>query len=250
MTDAKSWEAIAAYLYILNLDDRGLAWECLRRNPDYLAAWEARERSDPEAFGLVAFEDPSRDARDAEPLWDHEPAALTVIPDALPPVDRLQVDQAPEIGFDLWAMPAPRRLLHDGRVMRAAIGEGGRTRVHISGSLRAGRPFAYQIPAGAGAAHRRRQAHAAIAALERRSVATRPTKPQRDAIIGMRTFAAYDADRAGASHRAIALALFGEADVCARWSADSDLRAQVRHLIQRGRRLISGGYRALVERES
>ena len=44
----------------------------------------------------------------------------------------------------------------------------------------------------------------------------------------------------------IAAALFGEAAVGARWSHDGDLRAQVRHLIRRGRKLVDGGYRTLL----
>ncbi len=32
---AEPWYATAAYLYVLHLDDPALAWEYLRRHPDY-----------------------------------------------------------------------------------------------------------------------------------------------------------------------------------------------------------------------
>lgn len=34
------WSAAAAYLYTLELDGPELAWEYLRRHPDYRAAWQ------------------------------------------------------------------------------------------------------------------------------------------------------------------------------------------------------------------
>lgn len=38
----KDWRPTAAYLYILNLDSSGLAWEYLRRNLAYLREWNDR----------------------------------------------------------------------------------------------------------------------------------------------------------------------------------------------------------------
>lgn len=39
MTTDMAWQPSAAYLYVLHLDSAGLAWEYLRRNADYRAAW-------------------------------------------------------------------------------------------------------------------------------------------------------------------------------------------------------------------
>jgi hypothetical protein len=61
----------------------------------------------------------------------------------------------------------------------------------------------------------------------------------------MRTLQALDAVLAGASQREIAVALFGSASVALRWSADGELRAQVRRLIRRGEELAANGYRRL-----
>lgn len=37
---ATDWQATAAYLYVLHLDVVALAWEYLRRNPDYRRGWD------------------------------------------------------------------------------------------------------------------------------------------------------------------------------------------------------------------
>ena len=48
------------------------------------------------------------------------------------------------------------------------------------------------------------------------------------------------------SQREVAAALFGSERVEAEWQPDSELRAQVRYLIQRGRSFMEGGYRDLL----
>ena len=61
----------------------------------------------------------------------------------------------------------------------------------------------------------------------------------------MRALQALDAWVAGASHRAIAVALFGIERVTADWFADGDLRAQVRRHLARAHAYCSGEYQAL-----
>ena len=73
---AEHWYPTAAYLYTLHLDGPALAWEYLRRHPDYRRDWLRRRRR-PEAaarWGLRLLEDPALDARDAHPAWfpDHD----------------------------------------------------------------------------------------------------------------------------------------------------------------------------------
>src|SRR3546814_9193137 len=65
------WYPTAAYLYVFWLDALALAWEYLRRHPDYRLDWLRRHRR-PEAahrWGLRLLEDPMLDARDAHPAW-------------------------------------------------------------------------------------------------------------------------------------------------------------------------------------
>ena len=107
---AEHWYPIAAYLYTLHLDGPALAWEYLRRHPDYRRDWLRRRRR-PEAaarWGLRLLEDPALDARDAHPAWfpDHD-AVVQLYPDADPPPDA--------VAFAFWCLPGQKRLIHDGK---------------------------------------------------------------------------------------------------------------------------------------
>jgi len=55
------WYPTAAYLYILGLDALALAWEYLRRHPDYRLDWLRRARRPDAAqrWGLRLLEDPA-----------------------------------------------------------------------------------------------------------------------------------------------------------------------------------------------
>ncbi len=72
---AEHWYPTAAYLYVLHLDDLALAWEYLRRNPDYRLDWLRCHRRPQAAqqaahrWGLRLLEDPALDAREAHPAW-------------------------------------------------------------------------------------------------------------------------------------------------------------------------------------
>ena len=84
------WYPTAAYLYVLWLDTLALAWEYLRRHPDYRLDWLRRARRPDAAhrWGLRLLEDPALDARDAHPAWQPGQAdVVQLYPDADPPVD-------------------------------------------------------------------------------------------------------------------------------------------------------------------
>ena len=49
------WKASAAYLYALHLSPAHLAWEYLRRNPAYRAAWTCGTSSDFAALWGLQF---------------------------------------------------------------------------------------------------------------------------------------------------------------------------------------------------
>ena len=60
---APSWYPTAAYLYVLHLDGPTLAWEYLRRHPDYRRDWSRCRHDDASAhWGLRLLEDPALDA--------------------------------------------------------------------------------------------------------------------------------------------------------------------------------------------
>lgn len=110
---AEPWYPTAAYLYVLHLDGLALAWEYLRRHPDYRLDWLRRHRRPQAAqqaahhWGLRLLEDPALDARDAHPAWlPGHAAVVQLYPDADPPLDAAT--------FAFWRIPGHKQLLHIG----------------------------------------------------------------------------------------------------------------------------------------
>ena len=245
-SSAVHWHPSAAYLYVLHLDGSALAWEYLRRNPEYRRVWQRhRRRSQYEAhrWCLRLLEDPTRDARDAHPDWFPDPSSVVqVYPDADQTTDALP--------FHLWRVPGRKHLTHDGkRLMLTTQLVDRMLRMAISPALEDGMAYAYAVRAGCQLRERWRIIEAELAALdptivERIALAT--GRPSRTSILHMRTLQALDGTLAGASQRGVAEVLFGINTVAERWYDDSDLRAQVRRLIRRGQTLMDGGYQRLL----
>jgi hypothetical protein len=192
-------------------------------------------------------ENPARDARDADPVWSPEPlSVLRLIRDE---------ESLGTLTFSVWKILGTKRIYHDGARLRVACRLGRRAlRLSLSSSLDERAPFAYAVPSGA----RLRETFSLLSDFttlmksdapfrSRRPPVVRPT---RIAVMHMRALQALDGAQAGASQREIASVLFGEDMVAARWESDSELRAQVRHLIRRGRDYMRGGYRRLVTVDS
>lgn len=122
-------------------------------------------------------------------------------------------------------------------------------RLAIAGGLHDGAPFAYAIRAGSRAKARWRAVEEFIALTDHERATEHPDRyerPSRMALIHMRTLQALDGALAGATQREIAVAVFGAERVARDWTPDSELRAQVRHLIRRGRAFMNGEYRSLL----
>lgn len=240
------WHPSAAYLYVLHLDGPALAWEYLRRNPEYRRVWQRhRRRPQYEAhrWCLRLLEDPTRDARDAHPDWFPDPSSVVqVYPDADPTTDALL--------FQLWRIPGRKHLTHDGKRLVLTTRLVDRMlRMAISPALEDGMAYAYAVRAGCQLRERWRVIEAELAALdaatvERTALAT--GRPARTSILHMRTLQALDGTLAGASQRGVAEVLYGITAVTERWYEDGDLRAQVRRLIRRGQTLMDGGYQRLL----
>ncbi|NDP47504.1 MAG: DUF2285 domain-containing protein [Sulfuriferula multivorans] len=246
-SNAVHWHPSAAYLYVLHLDGPALAWEYLRRNPEYRRVWQChRRRPQHEAlrWGLRLLEDPARDARDAHPDWFPDPSSVVqVYPDADPTADALL--------FQLWRFPGRKHLTHDGKRLVLTTQLVGRMlRMAISPALEDGMAYAYAVRAGYQLRERWRAIEAELAMVDDAKVhctAITTGRSGRTSMLHMRTLQALDGTLAGASQRAVAEALFGITAVTERWYDDSDLRAQVRRLIRRGQTLMGGEYRHLLQ---
>lgn len=242
---ADHWHPSAAYLYVLHLDDSALAWEYLRRHPDYRRDWR-RHRRHPEVsrrWGLRLFEDPALDARDAHPAWfpDHD-GVVQLWPDADPPPDAHC--------FTFWRMPGRKHLIHDGRrLMLTTRWAGCCLRLAFAPALEEGMAYGYAMRA---APDLRPRCRVFAGELEKLVSVAAPTaragpRPVTTALLELHTLQALDGTLAGASLRTVAGVLFGDAVVARDWHADGALRARVRRLVRRGRGLMRGGYRKLVQ---
>ena len=228
------WYPTAAYLYVLGLDTLALAWEYLRRHPDYRLDWLRRARRPDAAhrWGLRLLEDPALDARDAHPAWlPGHAGVVQLYPDADPPPDAA--------AFDFWNIPGHKQLLHDGkRLALIARSPGQCLRFALAPGLEDGMAVAYAHHGGAAAPAR---GHAPGAALAN----ARP-RPSHSALLELHTLQALDAALTGASLRDVAEGLFG-VDAAAGWYSDGGLRSKVRRLTRRGDALMRGGYRRLAQ---
>lgn len=239
------WQPSAAYLYVLHLDGPALAWEYLRRHPDYRHDW-LRHRSHADVarrWGLRLLEDPALDARDAHPPWfpDHD-GVVQLYADADPPLNAER--------FAFWQLPGRKHLIHDGRrLLLVARWPGCCVRLAITDELEDGMAYAYAVRACADPRSRYHLlAHELekLAMSETASGAARP-RPSSTALLEPHTLQALDGALAGASLRTVARVLFGATAVVSDWHADGALRARVRRLVRRGQTLMRGGYRRLAQ---
>ena len=159
-------------------------------------------------------------------------------------------DCAAEGEFSVWRVPGRKSIRHEGVRLRLAAQVGRRVlRIVLPQLWRDGSPAAFCVPTGAQVHRRVRAVKAMLSLLRRRprnTISAVRTHPGRLTLWHMHALQALDGVRAGATHRDIAEALFGVAEVESRWSADGELRAYVRHLIRRGRTYSNGGYRKLL----
>ena len=163
---------------------------------------------------------------------------------------RSDAEADPGVNFDLWRLPGPK-CLRPGPGHTLVLSSGGHQPLvlGIDDALLAEDRFALLVPSATRpevAAKTFRSVHAAITGAAPPSAAG-VLPVGRTAIAHARALQALDGLAAGASHRTIASILFGIADVQRRWTADGELRAQVRYLIRRARTLRDGGYRQLLE---
>lgn len=199
----------------------------------------------PATGGCTFAEDPAIAAPQARLLWraDLDPGTLIVEAAQARPADRDAIDP---IEFARWLtlMRGPAGFEH-------AVLSNGRHHIRfdvVAGTLAEGPVILhYQLHGTVSARDRLLPLRRLIAFSLHRSFPS--TLYPLDSRIerGLVTLRVADALAAGASHREIGIALFGEDRVLAEWEGGSDsLRSRVRRLAAQARRLGQGGWRALL----
>ncbi len=190
--------------------------------------------------GCDVAEDPRLDARLAQPLWLTSSEEL------------LHVRAAPargvaSKGFDLWRIPGRKRLVFDGlELTLIAEQHAERVRLSLASSVADGQGYVSTVPLTPGLRGQVERFNAQAQTLAGQALpAAHARAAARSSLLHLRAIQALDAVQAGASHRAIALALFGSEAVEIRWREDGELRAQVRYLVRRAQAFMNGGYLAL-----
>jgi hypothetical protein len=148
--------------------------------------------------------------------------------------------------FSLWKTPGRKRIAHVGSELILAAHVGAQwLRVAVDDALADGATFRCTVPLGPGLRSQLAQFHAEARLLEGEPDPPRGRGIARASLLHLRALQAIDAAQGGASHRDIAAAIFGADAARRRWTADSELRAQIRHLLNRAEGLMRGGYLAL-----
>jgi hypothetical protein len=192
------------------------------------------------AGGCRVAVDPRLDARHAHPLWIAAADALLHVRAAF------SHDSTSGLTFDLWKIPGRKYLSHAGSQLAIKAEHGSnRMRVSLSTELQHGTAYGLTVPLDTRLRTRLTGYQAQANAIQGHWPPVAAQKATRASLLHMHALQALDASQAGAHHRDIASALFGRDAVHKRWTADSELRAQVRHLLTRAEGLMLGGYLAL-----
>jgi len=120
-------------------------------------------------------------------------------------------------------------------------------RLHVADGLHADDDVALVISTDALASRRLRAVRDFLDAVSGRvgAQAGSDSVLTRSAVVHRAMLQALDGAAARASHRDIAVAIFGRRVVLDRWSSDGELRARIRYFLHRGRLLVESDYRKL-----
>jgi hypothetical protein len=180
------------------------------------------------------------DARQAHPLW------------AVGTVGWLHArvtgkhDASVAKTFSAWRIPGRKRIAHAGTELVLVAMHGSHClRASLSSELEDGAAYSLLVPLDPSPHARLPEYQVQARVFGGEVPQPKPRPVGRAALLHLRALQALDAWQTGAHHRDIAGALFGADAVRTRWTADSELRAQVRHLLNRAEGLMRGGYLAL-----
>ncbi len=247
MKGLSAWQNREAFEYTEQLDGPLLAWEYLRRNTAYCTAWDTRNPAEAETaardWGLLRLIDPTVDARTANPIWQPDPPSTLRVVRASAAKEGLKL-------YDLQIERTPYMVRDDQGTYGTASVKSNSWRVHVADGLAEDDRIAIAIPMDEFARRRVAAADRFIVDLKAKSAKTLKlvSALNRADRFHCSVLQAIDGAAAGATHRQIAVAIYGQRRVSSSWTPDGDLRARIRYFLKRGATLVDGGYRALIYR--
>lgn len=152
----------------------------------------------------------------------------------------------PEHHFDLWRIPGRKQLIAGaGFILSVSIGS-RHARILLDAGLSDGSAYVCAVPLTTHLRGQLAEFQAVGGLLEGMLPhGARSHAVSRAGLLHLRALQALDAMQAQASHRDLAVALFGLDAVRADWHADGVLRAQVRHLVSRAEGFMRRDYLGL-----
>jgi len=143
MTGLSAWQNREAFQYTEQLDGPLLAWEYLRGNSHYCAAWdvwnlvgsETAERD----WGLLRLIDPMVDARTANPIWQPDPPSTLRVVRASAAKEGLKL-------YDLQIERTPYMVRDDQGTYSTASMKSNSWRIHVADGLAGDDRIAIAIP--------------------------------------------------------------------------------------------------------
>lgn len=148
--------------------------------------------------------------------------------------------------FDLWRIAGRKHLVGAAdAVLNVSVGP-RHARFLLDARVADGVPSICTVPLTPQLRHRLTEFQAAAQLLDGLSPNGPSSRPaSRRGLLHLRALQALDAMQSGASHRELAIALFGVEAVRLDWHADGVMRAKVRHLVSRAEGLMRCGYLGL-----
>jgi hypothetical protein len=244
-----AWPAVVSYRYLDAAGPTDLAWEWLRRDPDYrrmapasgiptgdVMILEPAPANCTARWGCLNMPDAGQPWLEAPLLWssDVDPSVLNVL--ASPFSGRASAT------FDLARYGAMATVVDGGDCQHVLLREGsGVVRLDVlCGSLLEGPVSLVLSLAGM------EESEPAMLALRRFLHLPAPSAPVRPRLRRqVQALRVHDALSQGASIRDVGIMLFGRERVRHEW-ADEALKSQCRRLIILAREMVSGGYRTLL----
>lgn len=246
MSDA-DWRSSECYAALYELSPAELAWEFLRRNPEYqdaYALWSAE--GDPARWlpwGLSFPADPRLSAREQPIFWHPDVYPRTVVLTAAPVTTPQTVPFQPED----WRGRFVERQSQDG-VHALLLTAQAQHRLWMPTPIPVGEPIACVVPLGADAAS---GAHAIVQFWRHLTDHSPPALRRRDNKLkrAYLSLQAIDGRQAGESYRSLAERFFGAGRVADESWRTSSLRDATIRLVRTGLAFASGNYRRLLRQK-